>query len=182
MLFFKKKVSEHQVVATIIKVVIDDARDSFQPLMENLSYVSGQNFQVENEKYATYDLFLAMISLELMSLKNLFEEKQAYRIYNILIECIDTKDDNGKYAISEIHAYIKVFKEALNKLLNSEFENTPNDEMSMRLLYRLCDGDTALFVNTSNFIDPLVITVLNTYLTVGAGRFKRIKDSHKIIE
>lgn len=86
MLFFKKKVSEHQVVATIIKVVIDDARDSFQPLMENLSDVSGQNFQVENEKYATYDLFLAMISLELMSLKNLFEEKQAYRIYNILIE------------------------------------------------------------------------------------------------
>ncbi len=172
--FFKKRVSVEEAVDAINQAIIDDIRDTWKGFYSSLRE-RHENFIIDDEDYAEYEIFLACTALELQSIYNIFPKSIADRIYRIVFDTVNT-EENGEYAINKLLNYEKNFKKAI-----IEVDNPLTPITGILVQSILGERIKDFRMNNSDFISPLLIIEVMTYLTQMVGRWKKISNVYKIV-
>lgn len=186
---FKKKLTEQEAALHFIGSIMIEAPSAWKAIYEDLKNTFPDQFILEREKRANFDLSLAAIALDLQAVRNLFPVIQTERIEKWVYECCNT-GDWGEYAVAEVREYGKVFQEHTPNMYVGTF---PVSAVSARLLRRWLGenihnfeidmgdfgsggktGIVSLDVQLQMMVDPLLMGFI--------GRWKGIKDNFKLIE
>lgn len=186
---FKKKLSEQEAALHFIGSIMIEAPSAWKAIYEDLKNTFPDQFILEREKRANFDLSLAAIALDLQAVRNLFPVIQTERIEKWVYECCNT-GDWGEYAVAEVREYGKVFQEHTPNMYVGTF---PVSAVSARLLRRWLGENIHNFeIDMGDFgnggktgivsLDVQLQMMVDSLLMGFIGRWKGIKDNFKLIE
>lgn len=180
---FKKKITEQDAALQFGLYAIKGAQDVWPNFHKTLKETFKEDFIVENENMAAFDLALAVIALDLQALKNLFPQDQAERIERWVLICIDT-EDTGEYAVYEVKKYSEIFQKNIQ---NISIDGDPMSAIPGRLLQRwlgknLQNFDVEIGGKKTGFINPILLSMVSMMLLDFSFNWKRLKDNFKIVE
>ncbi|WP_141433701.1 hypothetical protein [Bacillus sp. 03113] len=168
---FRKKITHRQAVAVFINSLHEDIKEIWPIFVRDLKEYGG-TISDELEKIYMAELFLAITSLELISLKKVFKSEQVDLLYDLVVLNLAAAEDGfGEYAKHTIE------EEYLNVIYYcTEHNFNFLDEMS-KMLYHKIEIKTE---EEKAYISPLILTVINTYLATNIGRWNKIDKKFKI--
>ena len=180
----KPIITEQEAVVSYLQGSLENARSNWPEIRNNLKSTFGNQFVVKDEAVATFDLYLAIIAMDLQSLPNLFPIEQAKRIEHFILKCLGRIEEWGKYSVEEVQAYSTLFRDELKNI------NTTGDPIAAvpaRLLHRwLGDGiwkfESIIQGKRTGFIDALVLSMTLNSVAKFCGFWKGAKDKFEIVE
>ncbi|OHA35350.1 MAG: hypothetical protein A3H73_03420 [Candidatus Taylorbacteria bacterium RIFCSPLOWO2_02_FULL_50_120] len=183
MLESKEKVTEEEAASHFVLYIIKEAQDAWPTIHKNLKDCFKDEFVVEDEKMAAFDLALAATAQDLQAVKNLFPKDQAERIEKWVLKCIDTKDW-GEYAVDEVKKYGEKFQKDIQ---NIKAGGDPLSAIPARLLQRWLGKNIQNFNVEMNgkktgIIDPILLQSVSVVLTAFLGNWKRLGNDFNLIE
>lgn len=176
--FGKKKIYEEVIVDSFVRALIDDMKDAFPWLIEQLDELPiGKDILRSFPENSPDIIAIANLSLELISLPNLFQKDQAERIRDISIKFFaKRKEMKNEKLLILIESYEKCFYEHVKVGLNpitavSEilYENLGLKNFQSEQIPKL-EGP-----------NPILVAGLSLALTSFSGRWKKLKESYKIV-
>jgi len=178
-----KTLTEQEAAFQFVLHIVKEAQDAWPTIHKTLKDSFKEEFVIEDETTAAFDLALAAIGQELQALKNLFPKDQAERIEKWVLKCIDT-EEWGEYAVEEVREYGKTFQEAIQ---NIGAGGDPLSAIPARLLHRWLGENIERFdfqINgkKTGIISPALLMMFSSMFFAGLGAWKRLKDDFRIVE
>ena len=177
--FGKKKIYEEVIVDSFVRALIDDMRDAFPWLIEQLDKLPIEKGILRSFRENSPDIIaIANLSLELISLPNWFPNDQANRIREMAINLFAMhKEIKAADLLIQIESYEKCFNENIEAGLN------PITAVS-EMLYRNLGLKDFKSQQTPklNGPNPILVEGLSIALTSLGGRWKKLKESYKIVK
>ena len=177
--FGKKRISEKDIVDSFVRALIDDMIDAFPWLIEQLDKLPIDKSILRSFKENSQELIaIANLSLELISLPNLFSKDQAKRIREKAISLFaKLKNVKAEDLLTQIESYEICFNENIKVGLD------PITAMS-EMLYKNLDLKEFQSQITPQLTgpDPILVSGLSIALTSFGGRWKKLKQSYKIVK
>lgn len=175
--------TEQEAASYFVLSMTKEVQDGWPNFYSMLKDFFKDNFELENEEMAVYDLVLASIAMDLQAVNNLFPKDQAGRIETWIMKCIDI-EDLGQYAIGEVKKYGERFQRGIIDMPSGD---DPISEITARLLQRWLGQNIQRFYVEMNgkkttIISPVLISTVNTMLANLAGKWKRLKEDFEIVE
>ena len=99
------RISQIDEVAMYIYLIDERVREFWEEVLLKLKEIFGPDFEVVDELYARFDLFLLLIAWELGYVRNNFPEEQKEKINNSIQKNIE-EWDNADYSFAEVNGYI----------------------------------------------------------------------------
>ncbi len=183
MSLFKKKLTEQEAAAQFVLYIVKEAQAAWPTIYKNLKDTFKEEFVVEDETMAAFDLALAAIAQDLQAVKNLFPKDQAERIEKWIYQCINT-EDWGEYAMEEVKKYGEKFQKDIQ---NINAGGDPVSAIPARLVQRwlgknIHNFDVEMNGKKTGIINPVLLMMVTGTLTAFLGTWKRMKDNFKLIE
>ena len=177
--FGKKKVYEEVIVDSFVRALIDDMKDAFPWLIEQLDKLPIEKGILRSFRENSPDIIaIANLSLELISLPNLFPHDQANRIREMTINLFAKhKEIKTANLLIQIESYEKCFNENIEAGLN------PITAVS-EMLYKNLGIKDFQSQQTPKFSgpNPILVEGLSIALTSFGGRWKKLKKNYKILK
>jgi len=180
----KPKKDEQLAGAEFCQIILKMAKENGLGIFKNLKEHSGKEFCLaENENQSIYDLSLALISQELLALKVLYPKEQGERIYQWVLQCLDTPETKG-YPREEIKGYIAAFNRAVNMKLAQEVVLA----IPEKLLYRLLGKNIEKFQCEINgkkteLLDPLLgMELAGFFSDLTVSYWKKMRKAYRLVE
>jgi hypothetical protein len=175
--FGKKKVSEKVIVDSFVRALIDDMEEAYAYIIDELKQIPDSEKYILLPKDAKQKFTITILSLELIALPNLFRNDQAKRIEELCIELFaEYKKLNKDFLYAEIEPYKRDFNEHASKGLN------PILAVSELLYKKLGFNDfQSKDYPEIKGPEPILVTGMSGILVALCGRWKRLKESFKII-
>ncbi len=182
-IFFKKKLTELDAATLFVLYITKEVEKEWPTIYKSLKDTFKENFVVEDESMATFDLVLAAIAQDLQAVKNLFPFEQAERIENWVLRLI-ANEDLGEYSVDEVKKYGKKFQKEVQSI---ESGGDPLSAIPGRLLHRWLGENIKNFKVELNgkktgLISPILIMMVSQILMGFVGTWKRLKEEFKLVE
>ena len=182
MRLFKIKITEEEAALHFVRAQIEQAKETWPIIYQNIKNHHGKNFKIEDEDSALLDLALAAIALDLQAIKNIFQEEQASRIKTWVYKSIEFEDWELDVH-NEINEYTKVYE---NAILTIESGGNPLTAIPGRLAHRLLGENIRKFeieINEKKTgeISPLLIMDITSTLSTFIGKWKILSSKYKLI-
>ena len=177
--FGKKKIYEEVITDSFVRALIDDMKDAFPWLFEQLDELPIEKSILRSFPENSHDIIaVANLSLELISLPNLFQNDQAKRLREIAINLFTThKEIEKEKLLIQIESYERCFNENIEAGLN------PITAVSEMLYKNLGLKDfQSQQIPKLKGPDPILVEGLSLALTSFSGRWKKLKESYKIVK
>lgn len=180
MSLFKRKVTERKATTHVVLHILDETQKLWPQIHESLKSIFKENFIVQNQDTAPFDLALASIAFDMQAVKNLFTTEQASRIEQYILEAVNS-DEWGEYATSEIKAYSEKFQKDVKE------NNDPLGSIPARLLQRWLGENINKFTvkidgKDTGVINPFLLMTIQGQLMTFVGNWKKIKDKFNLVE
>jgi len=176
----RKKITEEEASCEFVLAKVQHGKETWQETYASLRGAFGEEFTVQDEGMAAFDLFLASMACDIKSLKNLFPPGQANRIRKHILKYVRSPE-YGDYAIDELREYERVYDESLKELVN-----LPTDAVAARLLRKWLGPNITYFEvvvggKKTGVISPMLVMAAMMVITENLG-WKIIKDNYELIE
>ena len=177
--FGKKKIHEEMIVDSFVRALIDDIKDAFPWLIEQLDELPIEKDILRSFPENSPDIIaIANLSLELISLPNLFQNDQANRIREMAIHFFAMhKEIKTEDLLNQIKSYERCFNENIEAGLNPI---TAVSEMLCKNL-RLINFQSQQIPKLKG-PNPMLVEGLSIVLVSFGGRWKKLKDNYKIVK
>lgn len=174
--------TEREAALHFVHVQILQAKETWPIIYQNIKNHHGEDFNIENEDSALFDLALAAIALDLQAVKNIFQVEQASRIKNWVYKSIEF-DDWELDVHNELNEYTKVYE---NAILAIESGGNPLTAIPGRLAHRWLGENIRKFEIEINekktgAISPLLIMDISSALSTFIGKWKKLSNRYKLI-
>jgi hypothetical protein len=171
----QETVTEQQAASYFVRRMLEESARAWPSTYEALKASLGDKFVVEDEKMASFNWYLAAISLGLQGVKNTFPEEQARRIENWIFI-----DMNDQWAIDEVKRYEAAFLKGRGE--------APLGGVVGRLLHRWLgknsrDCEAEILGQKTGFIDVWAMLETERVLTELAvtWNWKKIRDDFNLV-
>lgn len=171
----QKTMTEQQVASYFVRCMLEESARAWPSTHEALKASLESKFVVEDEKMASFNWFLAAISLGLQGVKDTFEQEQASRIEKWIFI-----DMNDQWAIDEVKQYQAAFQKGR--------EENPLGGVPGRLLHRwlgknLRNCEAEILGKKTGFIDASAMLETERVLTELAvtWNWKKIRDDFNLV-
>jgi CheY-like chemotaxis protein len=180
----KPIITEQEAVVSYLQGSLQAAQSKWPDIRDNLKATFGDRFVVKDEIVAPYDLYLAIIAMDLQALPNLFPIEQAKRIEHFALKCLGRIEERGTYSVEEVQAYSSLFQDELRNIKRT---GDPIAVIPARLLHRwLGEGiwkcESIRDGKGTGIIDPLLLGMTLNNLAIFCGFWKGAKDQFEIVE
>ncbi|OGJ37433.1 MAG: hypothetical protein A2383_02445 [Candidatus Pacebacteria bacterium RIFOXYB1_FULL_39_46] len=176
-LFFKKqKITEEKAVQFFIAMMFENVDKSWEEIRDTLKI---HDLKLKEDDVAKYDFVLALISLQMQAIENVFSKNQAERIAKLLMNQILSMPSLGSHAVEVIRRYDVAFKRSVE-----ENKENPLLVIPALLLYRWVGEDIEKFstkVAGQKIINPLLIAHLAGVLTHYKGYWMKVKNNYEVV-
>ncbi|MDI6816316.1 MAG: hypothetical protein QME41_03860 [Actinomycetota bacterium] len=186
MTFLKKKISEHEAAAVFVLSIFQAVEKAWPDILNDFESYFKNEVAIPNDDFATFNLSLAITSLELSALWNLFPRDQAERLANESMKCIEqmcTSEEYKDYA----HEVMQVYTNSISDALDGP--ESPLEYVSIGLLYlwlgeQIKNFEVEIDGQKTGHLSPVLITVMSGLIAehIGLGRWKNAKDSLRFIK
>ncbi len=177
--FGKKKIYEEVIADSFVRALIDDMTDAIPWLIEQLDELPIEKSILRSFPENSQDIIaVANLSLELISLPNLFQNDQAKRIREMAINLFAKhKKIKTKKLLIQIESYERCFNEHIEAGLN------PITAVSEMLYKNLGLKDfQSQQISKLKGPNPILIEGLSIALTSFSGRWKKLMKSYNIVK
>lgn len=176
--FGKEKVAETAIVESCTRALLDDIEDATPVFIEQLITIPGGKDLLPLPENAKEIMAFPLFTLELVSLRNLFQHDQADRLRYLSVTCFASKMRMSTNAVlSQAEEYESLFNESVSAGLN------PIEWLSDLLYNKMwVKNPQAHHVSIEKSPDVLLTAWLCLTLVHLSGRWKGLRDKFKIVK
>lgn len=177
-LFGKKAITEREAAAALVQQVLLSAQEGWPTIYRGLREHHGSGFVVDDERFATFDLALALAAMELTAAANLYDLHTAERVQGWVIYHLNTPE-HGAYCRQEIESYVEADK--------TSPPDNPIGPLATRLLQRWLGPRIVDFAITvggrrTEYVQVLLMTEIKSYLAAClTGFWVRLRERYKLL-
>jgi hypothetical protein len=168
---------DRETAIRLIKMVAQKTRAEWPKLYGDLRRIYKHKFIVRDPTIARYDLFLAVLALEMQALDKYSAMQRAQRIREAVLKSTGSSN-HGKYAREEIETY----ENLLDRIADSGRD--PLETICSRLLHRWLGYRIKLFEICTNgrdtrVIDPPLVAHIKGELATFIRSLEKLKDNEQ---
>jgi diguanylate cyclase (GGDEF)-like protein len=178
----KKALTEQMAAFSFVRFMLEEAQNAWPIIHSQFKQTYSEKFAVADEEIASFDLYLAAVSLNLEPLKNLFPAQQADRLEKWVLKCVGGTPQWGNYAVDEINSYRTAFQE--EKRVDVPLSAVPGRLLHRWLGERIKNFETEINGQKTGFIDVFLMTMTMASLAefAGAWSWRKINDNFCLTE
>jgi hypothetical protein len=163
------ELSESRAVFELIRAPIDDAKESFEKILEDINKINTEPLNVDRVN-GPYDLGIALIMIDKMSIANLFPKEQAERL-NAHIKSFFARLPEGMEFYNLIDEYTENFQ-----VFGDCYQN-PFNCIAEQLLCKWQNKKYSLCCE-----NPMTVALLSRMLVICSGRLKKCQENFNLVE
>jgi hypothetical protein len=183
---FKHKLTEQDAALTFVSHLAKVVREGWPAIYHSLRSIDDNIrpgkpiFTVDDEQWASFDLYLAVAATDMQSVKDLFPGEQGERIRSWILRIVAAQEQ-AAYAAAEMSEYSQIFERSL------KIPEDPIDVISVRLLHKwlgesIANYEVVVEGSGTAVVSPLLVTGVNQVIVRFCGTWKSLKERYNLVQ